>query len=55
MRVSLVRDGASGVVEYAERYIVTTMPVGVFDLAIGDGFPLFGVMEMLSGRNILIT
>ncbi|WP_367390889.1 tail fiber domain-containing protein [Lewinella sp. LCG006] len=47
IRVSLVRDGVSGLVDYAERHEVTTSPLGVFDLEIGGGSVLSGMMSNL--------
>ena len=47
IRVSLVRDGVSGLVDYAERHEITTSPLGVFDLEIGGGSPLSGMMSNL--------
>ncbi|MGH1435256.1 MAG: tail fiber domain-containing protein [Lewinella sp.] len=47
VRVSLVRDGVSGLVDYAERHEITTSPLGVFDLEIGGGSPLSGDMNNL--------
>jgi hypothetical protein len=45
VRVSLVREGVSGLVDYAERHEVTTSPLGVFDLEIGGGVALSGMFE----------
>ena len=42
VRVSLVRGGISGQVDYSERHEVTTTDLGVFDLAIGGGTQLTG-------------
>ena len=47
VRVSLVRDGVSGVVDYSERHEVTTTDLGVFDLEIGGGVALSGQMTSL--------
>ena len=40
VRISLIRNGVSGLIDYSERHEVTTSPVGVFDLEIGGGTPL---------------
>ncbi len=51
VRVSLVRDGVSGIVDYAERHEVTTSPLGVFDLEIGGGLGLSGSMAAVNWAN----
>ena len=47
IRVSLVRDGATGLIDYAERHAITTSPLGVFDLEIGGGSSLSGDFSTL--------
>ena len=47
IRVSLVRDGVTGLIDYAERHSITTSPLGVFDLEIGGGTPLSGDITTL--------
>ncbi len=42
IRISLIRNGVSGVIDYSERHVVTTTDLGVFDLQIGNGEPLNG-------------
>ncbi|MTB52460.1 tail fiber domain-containing protein [Lewinella sp. W8] len=42
VRISLLRDGAAGTVDYSERHEVTTSDLGVFDLHIGNGVQLSG-------------
>ncbi len=42
VRVSLLRGGPSGAVDYSERHEVTTTDLGVFDLHIGNGSALSG-------------
>ncbi|MEL7251914.1 MAG: tail fiber domain-containing protein [Bacteroidota bacterium] len=51
VRVSMVRDGASGFIDYSERHVITTSPLGVFDLAIGNGSPISGSMEDVDWAN----
>lgn len=45
IRVSIVAGGASGTIAYSERHEVTTTDLGVFDLHIGNGFPLSGTFN----------
>lgn len=47
VRVSLLRGGPSGVVNYSERHEVTTTDLGVFDLHIGNGVGLSGDINTL--------
>ncbi len=47
IRVSIVRDGATGLIDYAERHALTTSPLGVFDLEIGGGSSLSGDFSTL--------
>jgi hypothetical protein len=47
VRASIVRGSASGLVDYAERHLITTSPLGVFDLAIGGGVPLTGNLDAI--------
>ena len=51
VRVSLVRDGVSGLVDYSERHEVTTSPLGVFDLEIGGGVAISGIFENAQWGN----
>lgn len=51
VRISLVRDAASGLTDYAERHVVTTSPYGVFDLEIGGGQPISGVFTDADWAN----
>ncbi len=51
VRVSIVRDGTAGFIDYSERHTVTTSPLGVFDLAIGNGSPISGLMEDVDWAN----
>jgi len=51
VRVSLVRGGVSGLVDYAERHEVTTSPLGVFDLEIGGGLPQTGAFSDADWAN----
>ena len=51
VRVSIIRDNASGMIDYSERHLVNTSPLGVFDLAIGAGSPISGDMEDLDWGN----
>ncbi len=47
VRISLLRGGPSGAVEYSERHEVTTTDLGVFDLHIGNGSFLSGDMNAI--------
>jgi len=47
VRVSLLRGGPSGTVDYSERHEVTTTDLGVFDLHIGNGAGLSGDMATI--------
>ncbi|GJM31131.1 MAG: hypothetical protein DHS20C18_01320 [Saprospiraceae bacterium] len=47
LRISLIRDGVSGVVDYSERHLVTTTDFGVFDIQIGQGTVLNGTFVNL--------
>jgi hypothetical protein len=51
VRISLVRDGVSGLIDYAERHVVTTSPLGVFDLEIGGGLPISGTFADADWAN----
>ncbi|MCR9101746.1 MAG: tail fiber domain-containing protein [bacterium] len=51
VRISLVRDGVSGLIDYAERHVVTTSPLGVFDLEIGGGLPVSGTFADADWAN----
>jgi hypothetical protein len=51
VRISLVRDGVSGLIDYAERHVVTTSPLGVFDLEIGGGLPISGTFANADWAN----
>ncbi|MCH2236214.1 MAG: hypothetical protein MK078_18420, partial [Crocinitomicaceae bacterium] len=51
VRISLVRSGISGLIDYSERHEVTTSPLGVFDLEIGGGSILSGSFENLDWGN----
>lgn len=51
VRVSIVRDGTAGLIDYSERHSITTSPLGVFDLAIGNGSPISGLMEDVDWAN----
>lgn len=42
VRINLLRDGASGQIDYSERHEVTTTDLGVFNLKIGQGASLSG-------------
>ncbi len=48
VRISLIRDGVSGVIDYSESHMVTTTDLGVFDLSIGNGTPLNGTFSTLN-------
>lgn len=51
VRISLVRDAVSGQIDYAERHVVTTSPLGVFDLEIGGGVPVSGAITDADWAN----
>ncbi len=51
VRISLVRDGVSGLIDYSERHQVTTSPLGVFDLEIGGGLPISGAFADADWAN----
>ncbi|MEL7163715.1 MAG: hypothetical protein AAFN92_23350, partial [Bacteroidota bacterium] len=52
VRVSLLRGGPTGTVDYSERHEVTTTDLGVFDLHIGNGVGLSGDINTLNwGSN----
>ncbi|TXB58619.1 hypothetical protein [Phaeodactylibacter luteus] len=51
VRISLVRDAVSGQIDYAERHVVTTSPLGVFDLEIGGGQSISGAFTDASWAN----
>ena len=56
VRVSILAGGPSGAVRYSERHEVTTTDLGVFDLHIGNGFPLSGDINTLDwgGDNFFL-
>ncbi|KAA3635726.1 MAG: hypothetical protein DWQ02_09390, partial [Bacteroidetes bacterium] len=51
VRMSLIRDGVSGVIDYSERHEVTTTDLGVFDLQIGTGDLLNGNFNNINWGN----
>lgn len=51
VRISLVRDAVSGQIDYAERHVVTTSSLGVFDLEIGGGQTISGAFTDASWAN----
>lgn len=51
VRISLVRNGASGLIDYSERHLVATSSLGVFDLVVGNGSILSGNMNTVDWAN----
>ncbi len=42
LRITLIQDGPSGVIDYSETHDVTTTDLGIFTLNIGEGTPITG-------------
>jgi hypothetical protein len=52
VRISLVRDNATGTIDYSESHTIITSNLGVFDIQIGGGTPLSGDFSMIDwGAN----